>query len=148
MDDKQNIIFLCTSNSCRSQIAEAFLRKYAGDRFNVYSAGLKPKEIHPLTRRVMAEIGMNLEGHYSKDVMELSGKVLPRYVIVVCEQAEKTCPYVWPSTVRRRFWPFEDPAAFDGTEDEKLEKFSRVRDQIEARILKWLEQLDLVEQEP
>jgi arsenate reductase len=138
---KARVLFLCTGNAARSQMAEAFLRKLAGDRFEVYSAGFDPQEIHPYVRKVMGEIGFTLEGHYSKGVGEFLGKLYFPYVIIVCEQANEKCPTIFPGFLYRMFWPFEDPAAFVGTEDEKLAKFREVRDQIEARLKQWLEEL-------
>ena len=117
-------------------MAEAFLRHHGGDRFEVYSAGLEPKGIHPLTRRVMAEKGHDLAGHYSKDVFEFLGKTHFGYIITVCSNAEMRCP-IFPGIARRLYWPFDDPAAFTGTEEEKLAEFRRVRDQIEARRKTW-----------
>jgi arsenate reductase len=137
---KPNVLILCTGNTARSQMAEAFLRKYAGDRFAVYSAGYEPKEINPLTRKVMAEKGFDLSGHYSKGPEEFLGKMNIRYLIIVCENAEKVCPKTFPGLLFRFFWPFDDPAAATGTEEEKLEKFRQVRDQIDQRIQSWLKE--------
>jgi arsenate reductase len=134
------VLFLCSGNSARSQMAEAFLRKYAGDRFDVHSAGLQPREIHPVSVQVMNEVGISLEGHRPKSLGEYLGKVTVRYAIIVCEQAEKSCPRVWPFSPQRLFWPFDDPAAFAGDDDEQLQKFRLVRDQIRGRILQWLEE--------
>ncbi len=134
---QSRVLFLCTGNSARSQMAEAFLRRHAGDRFEVYSAGLEPKGIHPLTRQVMAEKGCDLAGHYSKDVFEFLGKLHFGYIITVCSNAEQRCP-IFPGIAQRLYWPFDDPAACTGTDEEKLAEFRRVRDQIEARILAWL----------
>ncbi len=136
--NKIKVLFLCMGNSCRSQMAEAFLRKYGGDRFEAYSAGLEPKDIHPYTRQVMQEIGVSLEGQRSKDVAEYLGRVHFGYLITVCSNAEERCPTAWPDVDRRFHWFFEDPAAAEGTEEEKLAKFRQVRDQIERRIKEWL----------
>ncbi|MEN6365245.1 MAG: arsenate reductase ArsC [Thermoguttaceae bacterium] len=132
--DKPIVLFLCTGNSARSQMAEAFLRKYAGDRYEVVSAGVEPKGINPLTVKVMNEIGISLDGHRSKSLDEYLGKVQVLYAITVCEKAEKACPAVWPFTLNRLFWPFDDPAACDGSEEVRLAKFREVRDQIESKI--------------
>ena len=136
--EKQRVIFLCTGNSARSQMAEAFLRKAAGDRFEVYSAGLKPKGIHPLTIQVMQEKGFDLSGQSSKGVQEYLGKVLIQTLITLCDDAEKNCPTVWPGISTHLHWSFEDPSAFEGTEAQKLEKFRQIRDQIETGINAWL----------
>lgn len=119
-------------------MAEALLRKHAGDRFEVHSAGTEPKEIHPLTRQVMAEIGLNLEGQYAKGMEKYVGKLPIRYLIIVCDQAKGTCPAVWPYAAEQLFWRFEDPAEAKGTEEERLAKFRSVRNQIDARIKEWL----------
>ena len=134
---KQRVLFLCTGNSARSQMAEAILRKYAGDRFEAYSAGLKPKGIHPLTVQVMKEKGYDLGRQFSKSVDDYLGKVLMQTLITLCDDAEKNCPTVWPGVITRLHWSFEDPAAFEGTEEQKLAKFRQVRDQIEQRIKEW-----------
>ncbi len=135
---KTRVLFLCTGNSARSQMAEAFLRKYAGDLYEVHSAGLEPKGVNPYTIRVMQEVGIDISGQRSKGVDEYLGKVLFQYLITVCDHADKNCPTVWPGVNTRMHWSFEDPAAFDGSEDERLAKFRQVRDQIEAKIKDWL----------
>jgi arsenate reductase (thioredoxin) len=138
--EKQRVIFLCTGNSARSQMAEALLRKAGGDRFEVYSAGLQPKGINPLTIQVMEEKGFDLSGQRSKGVQEYLGKVLIQTLITLCDDAEKNCPTVWPGVNTHLHWSFEDPSAFEGTEAQKLEKFSQIRDGIEKRINAWLKE--------
>lgn len=135
------VLFLCTGNSCRSQMAEAFLRVYGGDQFEAFSAGLQPTEINPFTYKVMAEVGVDLAGQRSKSVDEYLGKELFQYLITVCDDADKNCPTVWPGVSTRMHWSFEDPAKFEGSEEEKLVKFREVRDQIQARIREWLASL-------
>jgi len=134
---KQRILFLCIGNSCRSQMAEALLRHHAGDQFEAYSAGLEPKGIHPFAEKVMQEVGVSLAGQYSKEVGEYLGKTQFDYVITVCSNAEEKCP-TFPGPSQRLHWAFDDPAAFEGTEEEKLGKFREVRDQIDERIRAWL----------
>lgn len=143
MAQKRNVLFLCTHNSGRSQMAEAFLRKYAGDRFNVYSAGFEPTEIHPMTRQVMREVGLDLDNQHAKGVQTYLGRLLVSYLIVVCETADSRCPRTWPGSEiqKRLFWSFEDPVAAEGSEEERLEKFRQVRDQIEQRIKSWLKDI-------
>jgi len=119
-------------------MAETFLRKYGGDEFEVYSAGLEPKGINPYTKRVMEEIGVNLSGQYSKHVGEYLGKIHFGYLITLCGEAEEKCPTVFPGVGQRLHWSFEDPSAFVGSDDEKLAKYREVRDQIERRIQTWL----------
>jgi arsenate reductase len=135
---KINVLFLCTGNSARSQMAEAFLKKYGSDRFEAFSAGLDPKAIHSFTRQVMGEIGISLEGHWSKDVREYLGKVHFGYLITVCDEAEKNCPAVFPGVGQRLHWNYEDPAAFVGTEEETRQKFRDIRDKIKQRIKLWI----------
>ena len=137
----KRVLFLCTGNSARSQMAEALLRKYGGDQFEAHSAGLQPKGMNPLTVKVMQEVGIDVSSQKSKGVGEYLGKVLFQYLITVCDDADKNCPTVWPGVNKREHWSFEDPAAFEGTEAEKLAKFREIRDQIEVRIKEWLASL-------
>lgn len=138
--EKVKVLFLCTGNSARSQMAEAFLRKYAGDRFDVFSAGLEPHGINPFARKVMGEIGLDLSGHSSKDVTEFLGTTHFGYVITLCDHAESRCP-IFPGASIRLHWPFEDPAAFQGQEEDKPNKFREIRDQLRVRIESWLSEL-------
>ena len=134
---KAKVLFLCTGNSARSQMAEAFLRKYAGDEFEAYSAGIRPLGIAPYTIRVMEEIGISLEGHGSKHVDEYIGKINFDYLIIVCANAERQCP-VFPGADERILWDLEDPVMQIGAEEEKLQKFREVRDKIDELIKEWL----------
>lgn len=136
--NKQRVLFLCTGNSARSQMAEAFLRKYGGERFEPHSAGLEPKGLNPLTVKVMSEVGIDVSGQTSKGVDTYLGKTLFQYLITVCDDADKNCPTVWPGVSNRMHWSFQDPAAVEGTEQEKLAKFREVRDLIEKRIKQWV----------
>ena len=141
---KTRVLFLCTGNSARSQMAEALLRHHAGDRFDVYSAGLEPKGMNPFTVRVMEEIGISLAGQHSKDVREYMGKLHFGYLITVCANAEERCPTTFPGVSQRMHWAFDDPAAVEGTDEDKLTKFRAVRDQIDRRIHEWLMEQDTV----
>jgi len=136
--NRQRVLFLCTGNSARSQMAEAFLRKYGNGQFEVHSAGLEPKGVNPLTIRVMSEAGIDISGHNSKGIEMYLGKTLFQTLITVCDDADKNCPTVWPGVNTRLHWSFEDPAKFEGTEEEKLAKFREVRDQIESRVKAWV----------
>ncbi len=136
--DKTRVLFLCTGNSARSQMAEAFLRQLACDRFEVYSAGLEPKGIHPLTRQVLAEVGLDISGQTSKEIGQFLGKIHFGYLITVCSNAEARCP-IFPGMGFRLHWPFDDPATITGSEAEQLAGFRRVRDEIAARIQAWLQ---------
>ncbi len=138
---KQNVLFLCTGNSARSQMAEGLLRKHAGDLFDVYSAGTEPKGVNPLTIQVLDDVGVPTDALRSKGVKEFLGKMPVRYLIIVCSGADKACPAIWPGMSERLFWPFEDPASATGSHEEKLETFRNIRDQIEAKILDWLAEL-------
>lgn len=138
MADRQNVLILCTRNSARSQIAEAMFRKHAGERFNVYSAGLQPDVVHPMVHRVLAEIGIDSTGQRSKSVQEFLGKLTAHHLFIVCENVEKNCPRIFPGPGERHYWPFDDPAAVGGTPEEQLAAFRRVRDQIDERIQQWL----------
>lgn len=135
---KPKVLFLCTENRARSQMAEAFLRKHAGDQFEVYSAGLEPTPIHPYVYQVMEEVGLDLKDQYSKGVDGFLTKMYFGILITVCADAEKKCP-TFPGLGERYYWPIEDPVVFEGTVEEKLQKFREVRDEIEERILAWLE---------
>ena len=134
------VLFLCTGNSARSQMAEALLRKHGGQFFEVYSAGTQPKGIHPLTLQVLQEAGIDMSQHYSKALTEYMGKLHFGYLITVCDRAEQSCP-IFPGMGQRLHWPFEDPAAFQGLPEAALQKFRQVRDQIEAKILAWLDEM-------
>jgi len=134
------VLFLCTGNSARSQMAEAFLQKYGRGQFEAFSAGLEPKELNPLTVRVMQEIGFDMSGHRSKGIGEYLGKEHFEYLVTVCHDAEQNCPRVWPGVNQRLHWSFEDPAVFEGSEEEKLVKFRQIRDQIQDKVRSWLKE--------
>lgn len=135
---KQRVLILCTGNSCRSQMAEALWRHEAGDRWEAQSAGVDPKSVHPLARRVLDEAGISTEGLRSKHLREFAGQAFD-LVVTVCDNAREVCPVI-PGAVRREHWPFDDPPAATGTEEEVLAVFRRVRDQIQARIREYLRQ--------
>lgn len=146
MSNKPNVLVLCTGNSCRSQMAEGFLREYAGERFNVNSAGTEPKgEIHPLAMQVMDEIGIDVSGQHPKGLKEFLGRLPVRYLIIVCDGADESCPRIFPGLVERIFWPFDDPARFEGSPEATLIEFRMVRDEIRDRIVSWLAKLIDVE---
>ncbi len=133
------ILVLCTGNSARSQMAEAFLKKYKADDFSAASAGTQPKsEVHPLAVRVMNEIGIDISGRRPKDVRDFLGKSPVRHVLIVCDNANQSCPRLWPGAFSRTFMPFDDPAAAAGSESERLEVFRRVRDEIDEAMRKWI----------
>ncbi len=135
------VLFLCTGNSCRSQMAEGLLREHAADRYAAYSAGTDPAErVHPLAIKVMAEKGIDISGQRPVNVGDYLGRLAVRHLIIVCEGANEKCPRIFPGMLNRMFWPFDDPASFVGCESATLEKFRVVRDQIEARIKQWLQE--------
>jgi arsenate reductase len=140
---KPAVLFLCTNNAVRSQMAEAIFRRKAADAFDIYSAGSEPREIHPLTIRVMNEVGIDVSGQRSKDLRQFLGRLPVHFAIFVCQQAEDSCPINWPGALQRLKWPFEDPAACDGTEQQRIAKFRSVRDQIRAKIDAWMTDLAL-----
>jgi arsenate reductase (thioredoxin) len=140
-EGKIKVLFLCTGNSARSQMAEAFLREYGRDRFEAYSAGLEPKGINPFTVQVMDEIGLPVDKQVSKDLGVYLGKVNFGYLITLCDHAEKNCPTTFLGISQRLHWSFEDPAAVEGSDEAKLAKFREVRDQIEARVKTWVAEL-------
>ena len=136
---KDNILILCTGNAARSQMAEAYFRKFVGDTLNIFSAGLEPKEIHPKAKAVMKEDGISIENQRSKGVQDFLGKLSFRHVIIVCARADQNCPRTFPGAMNRLFWPFEDPAALNGSKEERLAKFRQVRDLIKIRIREFVE---------
>jgi arsenate reductase len=141
--NKTKVLFLCTGNSARSQMAEGFVRHYAGDRFEPYSAGLEPKGINPYTIRVMAERGIPIDDQSSKHLRKYLGRVHFSTVVTVCHNAEKNCPRIWLQAQNHLHWSFEDPAAFEGPDDAKLAKFREVRNLMEEKIRAWLFEQDV-----
>jgi len=125
---KERVLILCTGNSARSQMAEALLRREAGGQFEVESAGTKPGIVRPEAISVMRELGVDISGHRSKHVNEFDGERFD-YVITVCDNANESCP-VFPGAVKRLHKSFEDPAAVNGSEEERLAAFRRVRDEL------------------
>jgi arsenate reductase len=126
--EKLRILFLCTGNSCRSQMAEGFARKLKAGEVEAYSAGTRPKGVHPLAVRVMAEAGVDISGHASKTVRDLGGVDFD-WVITLCGDAHENCP-VFPGATRVKHVGFEDPDKATGTEGELLRVFRAVRDRI------------------
>jgi arsenate reductase (thioredoxin) len=128
MPDKKRVLILCTGNSARSQMAEGLLRHDAGDRFAVFSAGTKPSHVRPEAVTGMRELGINISGHRSKGVDEFTGQQFD-YVLTVCDNAKESCPIFSGGAVTLHH-NFEDPATLQGSEEERLALFRRVRDEI------------------
>jgi arsenate reductase len=129
---KPKVLFLCTGNSARSQMAEGYLRHAAGDQFEAMSAGIEPKGLHPLSIEAMRELGIDISQHASKNVVTLLGQHVP-YVVTVCDEARERCP-IFPGTWKFLHWSFDDPAVAVGRHDEQLAVFRRVRDEIIRQI--------------
>ncbi len=131
-DRPVRVLFVCTGNSARSQMAEALLRHQGGTAFDVASAGTVPKGVNPFTVRVLAEVGIDIAGARSKSVTEFLGQEFD-YVITVCDQARESCP-VFPGARESVHWGFDDPAAAEGSEAERLAAFRRVMNEIGVRL--------------
>lgn len=129
---KQRVLFICTHNSARSQMAEGLLRHFGGDGFEVESAGTEETHVRPLAIRAMDQIGIDISGQSSK-TLERFVDAPWDYVITVCDQANESCP-LFPGGAQRLHWSFEDPSAARGSEDDQLAVFRRVRDEILDRI--------------
>ena len=139
--DRPRVLFLCTGNSCRSQMAQGFLRQMAGDCFEALSAGMTPAtSVHPLAVKAMAEVGIDISNQEPKTLKLYLGRAWIKWLIVVCDKANESCPRVWPMLAdeNRLYWPFDDPAEVEGSDGEKLAVFRRVRDEIKARLTAWL----------
>lgn len=133
---RPRVLFLCTHNSARSQMAEGFLRHLGGDRFEAASAGTEATRVHPLALRAMREVGIDLSSHTSKTLDALLDRPWD-YVITVCDSASERCP-LFPGHTTRLHWSFDDPSGATGSEGERLDTFRRVRDGIQTRVREWL----------
>jgi arsenate reductase len=131
MAEKARVLFLCTHNSARSQMAEGLLRSLAGDRFEAMSAGTEATHVRPLAIGAMEEVGIDISGQRSKTLDGYLGDHFD-YVITVCDDAKEACPF-FPGAQMRLHWSFEDPSKAEGSEEERLAVFRRVRDGIQAR---------------
>jgi arsenate reductase len=135
---RQRVLFLCMGNSARSQMAEAFLRKYAGDIFEAYSAGRDWKGTDPLTFQVMNEVGIDIFDQSFKGIEFDLGETLFHYLIIVGDDEVDNYASAWPGIEIQIHWSFEDPAEFVGTEEERLAKFREVRNLIENKVRGWV----------
>lgn len=131
----QRVLILCTGNSARSQMAEGLLRHFAGGRFDVHSAGTSPAPVRPEAITVMKEVGIDISGHRSKHVGEFAGHLFD-YVLTVCDNARESCP-LYPAQTKQLHESFEDPAATQGSDEERLAAFRRVRDQLTSYLRKF-----------
>lgn len=139
--EKTRVLFICVHNSARSQMAEAFLKKIAGDRFEAESAGLEPGVLNPLAVKVMGEVGIDISAKPTRSAYDLlrQGR-LYGWVITVCDESQaEACP-IFPGLSRRQHWSFPDPAAFTGSDKEKLDQVRRLRDSIAAKVKEWLQE--------
>ncbi len=133
---KTKVLILCTGNSCRSQMAEGFLRAFGGDSYEAHSAGTAPSTVNPLAVEVMREAGVDISQQRSKNVTEYLGQHFP-VIITVCDNAAKNCP-IFPGPALRLHWPLQDPAEATGRPEEKIAIFHKVRDEIALRVRSWL----------
>ena len=137
---KQRILFLCTGNSARSQMAEAYLNHFGEGRFEAESAGLEPGILNPRVVQVMKEDGIDISRNETKSVFDLFKRGgLYSFVVTVCDEtsADK-CP-IFPGVAKRLHWSFTDPASLSGTEDEKLERTREIRDEIKRKVKSWID---------
>lgn len=133
---KPSVLFLCTGNSCRSQMAEGWLRHLAGNRFEALSAGTSPVGLNPRAVTVMAEAGIDISRQWSKHVNDVLLSQ-PEYVVTVCNRAKETCPAIYGGAATLH-WSFDDPAEAQGSDDDRVKVFRRVRDEIAEKIRDWL----------
>jgi len=136
------VLFVCVHNSARSQMAEAFLNKLGGGRFEAESAGLEPGTLNPIVIDAMREAGIDISGKKTRSTFDLykSGQLF-HYVITVCDEAgAERCP-IFPGHAKRLHWSFPDPSALEGTYEEKLQQTRIIRDSIKAKIKEWLKEM-------
>ena len=135
------VLFLCVHNSARSQMAEAFLKKHGGGRFEVESAGLEPGKLNPYGVRAMAEVGIDIAGNPTKSVFDLfDAKKVFQVVVTVCsKEAAERCP-IFPGLAERHHWPFDDPSSFKGTDEEIMARVRSVRDEIEDAVMTFIKE--------
>ncbi len=137
-DTKKKVLFLCIGNTCRSQMAEGYLNSMAGERFEAFSAGLKPaREVHPMAVEVMKSDGIDISDKKPEGVDKFLGRVSFSVIIVVCKQAHELCPVMWPGMPQQRllYWPVEDPVS---KENASIDDFAATRDKIKEKLNNWL----------
>jgi arsenate reductase (thioredoxin) len=135
--DPIRVLFLCTHNSARSQMAEGLLRHHGGRRFEVFSAGTEETRVHPMAINAMTDIGIDISRQHSKHLATYIGERFD-YVITVCDAANESCP-IFPGDPQRIHWSFRDPSAVQGSDDERQRAFDRVRDEINMRLRTWIQ---------
>ena len=133
---KKKVLFLCTHNSCRSQMAEGLINHFLGDRFQAYSAGTEATRVNPLAIRVLSELGIDISRHFSKTIAEFDGQQFD-YVITLCGSANEQCPLFFGG-VKRVHLGFDDPSSVYGSEEEVLLEFRRVRDELQQKLIDYL----------
>ena len=139
MESKTRVLFICIHNSARSQMAEAFLKRLGGDRFEVESAGIEPGKLNPYVVEVMKEVGIDISGNKTKDVFGfIKDGTRFNYVVTVCDETSaERCP-IFPGITQRLHWSFPDPSALDGTDEEKLREIRNIRDAIKVKVESWI----------
>ncbi|MEN4018246.1 MAG: arsenate reductase ArsC [Methanobacterium sp.] len=138
-NSKKSVLFICTHNSARSQMAEGIFSHLYGEKYDVYSAGIDPQGVHPMAVQVMDEIGIDISNYRSKSLKEFENMKFD-YVVTVCEKAAKTCP-IFLGGVNYFKKSFEDPSALEGTEEERIKFFRKIRDEIKD----WIENSFIVD---
>ena len=133
LNSMNTVLFICTHNSARSQMAEGLLRHLYGNKYNSVSAGTAPGKVHPLSIKALAEIGIDISNAKSKNIEEFAHKPI-EYVVTVCDNAKENCPYL-PATIKNIHHKFIDPSQVKGSEEEKLASFRQVRDTIKSWII-------------
>jgi arsenate reductase len=131
--EKKRVLFICTHNAARSQMAEGLFRALHGERYDVFSAGTEPGRVSPFAIKVMAEIGLDISSHYAKSIQEFLNQGFD-YVVTVCDHARESCPF-FPGGKKNLHQSFEDPSTLTGTEEEVMEGFRRIRNEIRC----WIE---------
>lgn len=135
---KKKVLFIGMGNSARSQMAEAFMRRYAGSSIEAFSAGFEPKPMEPIMVKVMKEIGIDMGLQYPKPITAFNEYMNFTYVITVCGKHDKYCPAFFPGKAAGLHWDLDELENVQGKEEEKLEKFREIRDQIQKNVLEWL----------
>ena len=138
MNEKKTVLFYCKHNSCRSQMAEAYLKCLGRDEYEVHSAGLYPEPIHPFVYEVMKEEGISVQGQTSNGIDLYLGEQPLDYIIIVCMESEAECPKLHPFALHVEQWPLTDPAEVTGEKDTVLDAFRHTRNEIKERIQHWL----------